>query len=242
MQRIERRNITQEFRVGTNDDKSPVIYGYAAVFDTPSNNMGWIEEIDPHAFDSVMTTNPDVRALWNHNPDHVLGRTSAGTLSLMIDARGLAYNITTPDTTIANDLIVSMRRKDVTQSSFSFICKRDQWTDNANGTVTRRILEFEELIDVSPVTFPAYDGATSQARSLPDSMPVEMRSRFERRDLDDDDDDDGNDNCLCGCPQCASGACGICSSDPQCIGAARSSTSDMEHQRMKMRLALLSMQ
>jgi hypothetical protein len=233
--KIERRNITQEFRVST-DDKSPVIYGYAAVFDTPSNNMGWIEEIDSHAFDSVMAANPDVRALWNHNADHVLGRTSSGTLTLSVDARGLAYNITAPDTTLASDLVISMRRKDVTQSSFSFICKRDQWTDNADGTVTRRILEFQDLIDVSPVTFPAYDQATSAARSLPESMPVEMRSRFENRDMDDDGDDD----CVCGCPQCASGACGICSVDPQCIGASRS-IPDAERERMKMRLALLSL-
>ncbi len=177
--KTERRYITQEFRVS--QDATPVIFGYAAVFDTRSNDMGWSEEIDPHAFDSVMATNPDVRSLWNHNPDYVLGRTAAGTLSLNVDARGLAYNITAPDTTVARDLVVSMRRGDVTQSSFSFICKRDQWTDNSDGTVTRRILEFAELIDVSPVTFPAYDQATSQARSLPESMPVEMRSQFENR-------------------------------------------------------------
>lgn len=218
--KIERRYRTQEFRVS--QDATPVIYGYAAVFDSPSHDMGWTEIIDPHAFDSIMPKNPDVRALWNHNPDHVLGRTAAGTLSLTLDARGLAYNITAPDTTVARDLIVSMRRGDITQSSFSFICKRDQWTDNADGTVTRRILEFSELIDVSPVTFPAFDNATSQARSLPDSMPIEMRSKFqpagsETRAL--------TDECTCTCPQCMAGSCGICSADPQCLGAERSSES-----------------
>ena len=83
-----------------------------------------------------MGSNPDVRALWNHNPDHVLGRTTANTLALTLDARGLAYVIDPPDTQMARDLIVSMRRKDVTGSSFGFITRRDQWTDNADGTVT----------------------------------------------------------------------------------------------------------
>lgn len=160
---------------------TPVITGYAAVFNTPSNEMPWIEEIDPHAFDAVMKQKPDVRALWNHNPDHVLGRTTAGTLELRLDSQGLAYTVKPPETTVARDLMISMRRKDVTQSSFSFICSRDQWTNNPDGTVTRRILEFSELLDVSPVTFPAFDAATSGVRSLPSTMPVEMRSRFATR-------------------------------------------------------------
>ncbi len=53
-----------------------------------------------------MASNPDVRALWNHNADCVLGRTTSGTLHLNIDARGLAYKIDPPATTLANDLIV----------------------------------------------------------------------------------------------------------------------------------------
>lgn len=180
---VEYRQFRQEFRVSKEGD-APQISGYAALFNTPSENIGWIETIDPHAFDSVMKAKPDVRALWNHNPDHVLGRTSAGTLSLNIDSRGLAYSIDPPDTTLAKDLLVSMRRKDISESSFGFVVKRDQWTDNPDGSVERRILEFDELLDVSPVTYPAYSGTTAQARSFPASMPAEIRSRFERRDDD----------------------------------------------------------
>ena len=244
----EYRNIKHEFRV-SQDGEAPNISGYAALFDTESENIGWIETIDPHAFDSVIASKPDVRALWNHNPDHVLGRTSANTLSLTIDSRGLAYSIDPPDTTVASDLIVSMRRKDVTESSFGFIVKRDQWTDNTDGTVTRRILEFDELLDVSPVTYPAYSGTTAQARSLPSSMPAEIRSRFERRDADEpkmDPDADGTDNdlCECDCAQCRAGACGICSADPQCDNAERCQRSIrmIDHERAKMRVTLLSLQ
>ena len=99
---VERRFLTQEFRV-SEQGEAPKIAGYAAVFDTPSEDMGWIEEIDPHAFDTVMAGQHDVRALWNHNDDVVLGRESAGTLRLNVDARGLAYEIDPPDTTAAKD-------------------------------------------------------------------------------------------------------------------------------------------
>lgn len=229
----ERRYLTQEFRVS--QDGAPVIQGYAAVFDSQSNDLGWTEEIDPHAFDAVMENSPDVRALWNHNPDFVLGRTRAGTLSLSIDARGLAYTITAPDTAVARDLVVSMRRGDVTQSSFSFCCRRDQWTDNPDGSVTRRILEFAELIDVSPVTFPAYDQASASVRSLPESMPAEIRSRFDRSDSESTRA--LTDQCTCVCPQCIAGSCGICSADPQCDGAERTSARSW-HADLMLRLRL----
>jgi uncharacterized protein len=176
----ERRSITHEFRV-SEPDQPTTIAGYAAVFDSPGDAYYWTEELDPHCFDAVMASNPDCRALWNHNPDHVLGRTTAGTLSLSIDARGLAYTINPPATTLANDLMISMRRKDVTGSSFGFVVARDQWTDNADGTLTRRILEIDQLLDVSPVTYPAYGAADSGVRSLPTSIPAEYRSRIEAR-------------------------------------------------------------
>jgi HK97 family phage prohead protease len=240
-QAVETRQITHEFRVSA-EDEAPRITGYAAVFNTASEDQGgWTEIIDPTAFDNVLASNPDVRALWNHNPDHVLGRTTAGTLQLSCDATGLAYVVTPPATSLAKDLMVSMRRKDVTQSSFAFICKRDQWTDNQDGTVTRRILEFDSLLDVSPVTYPAYPAATSQVRTLPASMPAEIRSRIlaepeSLRSPGDMHDDD--DLCECNCSQCAAGAHGICSADPQCDFATRSVS---ERDRMNMRLTLLSL-
>ena len=240
----ERRNLTHEFRVSDGDQ--PVITGYAALFDSPSEDMGgWTETIDPHAFDSVLKTNPDVRALWNHNPDHILGRTTANTLTLVVDSRGLSYTINPPDTTLAHDLIVSMRRRDVTGSSFGFIAKRDQWTEMADGTVQRRILEFDALLDVSPVTYPAYSGTSSQSRSLPSTIPAEFRSKITTRDLDATDDE-LDDSCDCECPECVSGACDLCSADncaSQHCGchSQRSLITESEHHRLKMRLKLLSL-
>jgi HK97 family phage prohead protease len=208
----ERRFVKCEFRVSAPEEPSK-ISGYAAVFDSPSENLGWYqevrEEIDPHAFDTVLASNPDVRGFFNHDPNLVLGRTTAGTLRLSVDARGLAYEIDPPETQFAKDLMVSMRRKDITGSSFAFSCKRDQWTDNPDGSVTRRILEFDELFDVSPVTFPAYPASSSEARKLPSSMPAEMRKRFEKRA-------DANENgCECSCEECQADDCENCS-DPEC--------------------------
>lgn len=245
MNKIERRYISQEFRVS--DGEAPTISGYAALFDTPSDDLGgWTEAIDPHAFDGVLSANPDVRALWNHNADCVLGRTTANTLTLNLDARGLAYVIDPPDTTVARDLIVSMRRKDVTGSSFGFITKRDQWTDNADGSISRRILEFDELLDVSPVTYPAYSATTSQARSIPPSMPKEMRSKLTRSQSDDDEDAPVVELCSCECPQCVGGNCNICSLDSctdevcSCYNQRSKAVGASERRRMEMRLALLS--
>lgn len=235
----ERRYLKQEFRVSS-EGEQPKIAGYAAVFDSPSLDMGWIEELDPHAFDNILGTNPDVRGLFNHDEDYVLGRTTADTLRLTVDARGLAYEIDPPETQLAKDLLVSMRRKDITGSSFGFITARDQWTENADGTVTRRILEIEQLLDVSVVTYPAYTATSAGVRSLPNSMPVEFRSRFEER---------GNranaQGCVCACAQCRSGSCNLCSDEScdneQCRCSQQRSISESDRHKMAMRLALTNL-
>jgi hypothetical protein len=225
MNKPERRCVTHEFRV-SKQGETPQISGYACVFDSPSEDIGWIEEVDPKAFNNVMSGSPDVRALFNHNADMVLGRTKSGTLHLSIDARGLAYVIDPPDTQVARDLIVSMQRGDVNQSSFGFVCARDQWTENADGTVSRRILEFAELLDVSPVTYPAFTSTSSGIRSLPESMPTELRSRFEKRD--------NQSGCTCDCAQCEADACTLCS-NVDCNDAVRCSCKQQASRSIQIR-------
>lgn len=244
---IEQRVMSQDFRV-SDETETPQITGYASVFDVEYDVGYWMESVDPHAFDKVIAKNPDCRALWNHNADCVLGRTTANTLHLSIDNRGLSYVIDPPDTQVARDLMVSMRRKDVTQSSFSFVVAIDQWTENSDGTVSRKILEIAELLDVSPVTYPANPSANSQARSLPESMPKEIRAKFDKRDDPDTDvvPVDGTvDGCVCECAQCAAGACGICSAEQQCANANRDARShflsESERHRMHMQVSLLTL-
>ena len=167
---LERRNFANsEIRVANSESREVV--GYASVFTDSEGNTalsenlgGFREKIDPSAFDNVLDN--DVRALFNHDPNLILGRTTAGNLSLSVDERGLKYNFTAPDTTTGRDLMVSLERGDVTQSSFGFIVEEDDWTEDENGMTIRTIKKVGRLLDVSPVTYPAYPDAEVGKRSL----------------------------------------------------------------------------
>lgn len=157
---IERRVATQppEFR----SDGAEVIAGYAATFNALSEELwGFREQIAPGAFDDVLQD--DVRALFNHDPNFVLGRTTSKTLVISVDQTGLRNEITPPDTQWARDLMTSMKRGDITQQSFAFTVKNDSWEWNKEtDLVTRTILKLERLYDVSIVTYPAYPQTTAQ--------------------------------------------------------------------------------
>jgi len=95
---IERRFAPTEFEVRQHATGGAVIQGHAAVFNRLSRNLGgFVEQIDPAAFDKTLADNPDVRALINHDPSHLLGRTRSGTLRLSKDTTGLAYEVDVPD-------------------------------------------------------------------------------------------------------------------------------------------------
>jgi HK97 family phage prohead protease len=131
--------------------------GYAAKFNTRSQNLGgFIETIAPGAFTNSLSQGHDVRALFNHDPNIVLGRNRAGTLRLSQDSTGLRYEVDMPNTTAARDLAESMRRGDISQSSFSFQVDPggDEWDDDEDVPI--RTLRSVRLFDVSPVTYPAY--------------------------------------------------------------------------------------
>lgn len=171
MSNIEKRTLQGqpcELRSSEGGTGTPTIFGYGAVFNTRSNVLfgTFVEEIAPGAFDGVMDN--DVRALFNHDPNFVLGRTRSKTLQLALDPRGLAYTITPPDTQTVRDLVLSpMARGDVTGSSFRFIVAKDgdEWRQEGE-LVVRTIHKFAELLDVSPVTYPAYDESSAAQRSL----------------------------------------------------------------------------
>lgn len=152
----------------------PVIRGHAAVFNQLSEDLGGFrEQIAPGAFAEAIAAD-DVRALWNHNADYVLGRNRSGTLVLAEDVRGLAIEIDPPDTQWARDLLVSMERGDVNQMSFGFSLRPNgqDWAKDDAGQVIRT-LKRVRLFDVSPVTYPAYpqtDVAVRELRSWSDSQ------------------------------------------------------------------------
>jgi len=176
----ERRTLsTASMGVTRSDAGAPVLVGYAAVFDQPTDAMAWYgfrEVVRAGAFANSIIKD-DVRALLNHDPNLILGRNKSGTLRLSEDDHGLRVEIDMPSTSYASDLLASMERGDLNQMSFGFRTVRDRWTTNAASDELdlRELLEVE-LFDVSPVTFPAYPQTTvAQKRDL-QAMADSLRS------------------------------------------------------------------
>ena len=147
------------------EEEDGVIEGYAALYNSRTN-LGWLEEeISVGAFDDVL--NDDVRCLYNHDPHYILARShnGKGTLTLSLDERGLKYSYKTPDRGYAKDLEDAIRSGDVSQSSFAFSIKEEEWIKRDGQPDLRIIKKFERLYDVSPVTFPAYADTTVAKRS-----------------------------------------------------------------------------
>ena len=157
MDKIERRSYSVSLRSTRADDdsKATKIEGHAAVFNE-TTDLGWFQErIAPGAFDD--TLNADVRALFNHDPNILLGRTTNKTLRLGTDAKGLTFSADPPDTQQARDVLALIERGDVDQASFGFRVIEETW-EFTEGEPDLRTLDKVELFDVSPVTFPAYEG------------------------------------------------------------------------------------
>lgn len=161
----ELRYFDCEVRVETREDGGKMVRGHAALFGSLSENLGGFREmIEEGAFDNVLSD--DVRALFNHDSNLILGRTVAKTLRLKVDKKGLVYEYDSPNTTYANDLLVSLERGDVNQSSFGFQVDKDKWEEDKDGRIIRRILSVRRLYDVSPVTYPAYPDTDVAKRGL----------------------------------------------------------------------------
>ena len=136
-----------------------IIEGYAAKYETETNIGPFMESISRGAFDNVLEN--DVRALINHDPSLVIGRVSAGTLELTSDDVGLKYRVKLGNQQYATDLYESIQRGDISQSSFAFTIKDQTWSEDRSS---RKVNEVAQLLDVSPVTYPAYKEATVVAR------------------------------------------------------------------------------
>ena len=163
------KRTTGTIEVREADGDEMILEGYASVFNSETDLGAFREVIKPGAFDGVMDN--DVRALINHDPNLVLGRTTNGTLELSVDERGLKYKVKLGNQTFARDFYESVKRGDISQSSFAFTIDEQSW--NEERTV-RSIDKVRTLLDVSPVTYPAYSAATVQARDQqpePESTP-----------------------------------------------------------------------
>jgi HK97 family phage prohead protease len=167
-----------EFRVLKDDGKSS-LEGYAARFDKWSEDLGGFKEkIARGAFKKALKDS-DVRALFNHDANYVLGRSTAGTLALKEDGKGLFMANDPPPTQWASDLMVSVDRGDISQMSFGFTVEKDEWKEDKEGRVTRVIHEVGRLLDVSVVSFPAYPDTSVALRSLEKSKAEKDKPKFE---------------------------------------------------------------
>ena len=146
-------------------DDSLVIEGYAANFEQRTDLGYFKEEIARGAFDDVMED--DVRLLLNHE-GAPMARTTNGTLELSIDDTGLKYRAALADTQDGRDLYKLIKRGDISQSSFAFTIAEQEWSEDRS---TRTVTKMARLLDVSPVTYPAYPTTTVAARQMAEVKP-----------------------------------------------------------------------
>lgn len=160
----------EDLEVRAEDGKPPEIHGHAVRYGVWSQDLGGFRERILAGAARKTIGEADIRALFNHDPNYVLGRNKAGTLDLSEDDRGVRNVIRPPETQTVNDLvIVPMQRGDITQQSFGFRTVRDEWREPANaikkdGLWERDVIELQ-LFDVSIVTFPAFTQAAAHVRS-----------------------------------------------------------------------------
>ena len=139
--------------------------GYAAVFDSPSEDMGgWREVIRRGAFGRTLRDQPDIKALVEHNPEKILGRAPV-TLQVKEDTRGLNFSVALPKTTVADDALELVRSGILSQMSFEFSLRSDSDQRWSEGGRLREILDCGVLWEISLVSRPAYPATSVAARS-----------------------------------------------------------------------------
>jgi uncharacterized protein len=197
------------------------IAGHAAVFDQEyvlwdSESYRVVEKVKPGAFKRALADKDDVRCLFNHDKNQVLGRTAAGTMTLKEDDKGLYFDCEPPDTQLGRDVVTLIKRGDISGCSFAFVVSKETIREETVGGKTIRTREIEEvdpLIDASPVTYPAYAGTDVNARALemrsqmfPAGIPASIGKLVP--ELRDDNDD--AQACRCPCRACKSAECNEC--------------------------------
>jgi len=162
---IERREMLHDLEIRQEGD-GMTLRGYAAVFNSPSQPLPFIETIQPGAFRDSLKSRNDVKLLWNHDASVVLGSTRAGTLRLTEDTRGLLVEADLPMTQAGKDAAISIQRGDVTAFSFGFRVPAggDEWA-SASERVLKRVNVHEVSVGVAFPAYTATDG-TANVRSM----------------------------------------------------------------------------
>jgi uncharacterized protein len=217
---------SQPLTLRTTDNGTKQISGYAIVWNSPSVDLGgFIEVCAPTMLDRTLKQSPDILALRDHKQELLLGRTTAGTLQLRTDTKGLAFTISLPGTHIGDDTAENVRLGNLSGVSFGFTTVKDDWSIDSTGNVLRTLLDVD-LFEISPTSFPAYTETVVSTRSMPAALrKKKIKPEDLDPDLDDDDTEDGDDadeddeneddedRCACACDQCTSGNCDGCTDE-----------------------------
>jgi HK97 family phage prohead protease len=160
--------------------ESNTVVGYAAVFDSPSVDMGFTEYVTRGAFTKTLKDGADVRLLLDHD-GAPLARTKSGTLRLSEDDRGLRIEADLdPANPLAQTVMSALRRGDMNQMSFAFRTIRDQWNSDRSVRELREV----QLYDVSVVTFPAYEATVAEVRARSGAtVKSESRTRLRKAQI-----------------------------------------------------------
>ena len=180
---IEKRTITGTIEYRAEGDAMPKELGGIAAVVNSVTDLGYFEEvIAPGAFDYALQKDYDIRCLFNHESELILGRTKANTCKVFVNAQGNLEYTWVPDYENPTHVSVvrSIMRGDITQSSFAFTIREQVWTESEKyGNMGKRVVNvIEDLYDVSPVTYPAYEETEADARSI-------LKMRDEERQISD---------------------------------------------------------
>lgn len=183
----EIRNLSGHIQLRSDDNpESRLIEGYAILFESESNNLGYFTEVIRSGAITQETVNKcDVVALFNHDSNRgILARSTngAGSLTLSVDEKGLKYSFEAPNTALGDEMVELLKRGDLRESSFAFTCSSDTWEKLDDNNYKRYINEIDAIYDVSIVINPAYSGTKVKCRSfdqLKESETKELRDYYE---------------------------------------------------------------
>lgn len=180
--------LTEERQGG--QERAKQIVGYSAVFgvdtEIPTLFGSFRERIQKGAFRRAIREGQDVRALRNHNPDNLLGRTLSKTLRLKEDDIGLFIEVDVANNTIGRDTVESIERGDLSGMSFAFVVRKEKWINGEDGAPDLRIVQDVDLYDVGPVTYPAYKETSADARA--ESTEIYKRGKAEVKEQRSDEE------------------------------------------------------
>ena len=181
IENLERRNYAFPVTVTGEEDKRSV-EGYALRFDTPSDGLSFTEIIERNALDGVIAKS-NVFALLNHDSERgILARSKngEGTLTLIVDDKGLKYRFEAPHTALGDELLEYLRRGEISESSFAFTVAKETWDYRDDGSWKRTIHQIDRLFDVSPVFDAAYS-ATSVCLRGKEQAEAELKAQETRQ-------------------------------------------------------------